>query len=696
MICFRNIFLRNGLIKRNSFFCPWSKEKIFFSSQRIPIICVKTINDIKQMISYIEYTYSCCEEKKKHVTFENYFKNKDLIGFLYTNNDYKTLYDYWNDFHIKCIYSMYKKDKKEKNNFNNVDYEKYTYLNSVFKLCSDEDNNMNIMNKNIIGIYIPEHKNIYSVNINYFYIFKNLKELMKGKLFYELYLILPNCIFLISYVDIFIKLIYYKKVIEYAKKEIKKKKKNETILQKTMKCNLLIKIYRHKKNMLKNELKNELEKIFSDKKYIKIIYEDSIELSLFLYNFLKINSFNFIDLQHLYQYIIKFYELKILKNNIYTVIPVLFPEEYNNTLIYEYKKIVNMHKNVEHNTGKQLRSFEIEKTKRLCDIQNSHNKLEKHDKLNDSDGNTINKYFKSKKQIPLIYNINIDNNKLLNFEKDLVQILFIFPCAHKLLIKYNDLEGYNISYKMNELIEKYKYLNCYKKKNVHSNGARINNNNNDYENNNNVRKGRESIVTKKKMNSLHSNNNKLFNYLCNKLNINEKIIYNHRLFIGKNIYAYIYEKNKCTNNITFRFNLNSKDILFKNILSDNNMLRYDNNKMCKYKYLLKNINECLFLRKTKDLDHRNEIIYNYKNNILIGLLYDKENSYSYFDDKNIGDIVLCTICDISSCGKYLYLQRFESKNLIFHFRKAKYINLERNYDYDDISKLNEEILKEIM
>ncbi|SBT75104.1 conserved Plasmodium protein, unknown function [Plasmodium ovale] len=697
MIYFFNSSFKKNLIKRKKHYGAWTKERFLFSSKRVPIICVKTSKAVKQMIRYIENTYSN-DKREKRDNLEKYFGKNDVTSFLCADSNYERMYNCWREFHFKKKGSDSKEDNvintsdnpscsiSNNSNINNNDNsnDRHECLNSVFKLCSDEHDYMNIVKKNIIGIYVPIHKNIHSININYFYIFKNLKELMNGKLFYELYFFLPSCIFLFSFAQIFKELIYYKKIIEYAKME--KNRKVGAILQKKIKNSLLMKIYRQKEDTLKRELKNDLGKIFS-RKYTKVIYEDSLELASFLHNFLKINSFNWIDLHHLYQYIIALYDLKILKHNIYGVIPILFPDLYNNTLVYACTKAGNVE--IQHLKNKRQMDLP-QNERRTCpsEILSEYTKLGVHTPPNGNEEES--NFLHTKKNIMSVYNYNDDSNDLINFEKQLIHILYIFPCAHKLLIKYKDLEGYNICYKMNELIEKYRLMHIFKGNHLYKKSQKL-------RYTGKIKKWKD--VSKTDNNEYHNDDgsNRLMNSLCSKLNINEEIIYNHQFIVGKNMYAYIYEKNKGTKNIIFHLNLNSKEVIFRNILSRKNCSIYDKKeKIYKYRHLLKNVNNCLFSNKSKVLHSRNRKVYNYKNNMLVGLLYDKENNFHYFDDKHVGDVVLCSICDISPCGKYLYLQRFDNKNLIFHFRKEKYINLEKNYDYDDITKIDEDRLKDIL
>ncbi|CRG98004.1 conserved Plasmodium protein, unknown function [Plasmodium gallinaceum] len=687
-----------------------------FSSKHIPIIQIKRLEDVKRMIDYIENIYSGNKEKKdspKKIFVSN------QIGNLYMTNDYENIYNYWNFFHFKNK-SELKENIINKKKIENLDSINCNYTD-IFKFCYNENEEINIMKKNIIGIYIPLNKNIYSLKLNYFYFFKNLKELMNGKMFYEIYFILPNCIFLFTFVEFFKKLLYYEKILEY----IKKKNKIERL--KIRNKNILLKkVYEQKVITLKEEIKGEFERLFFNKKYTKVIYEDSIELCSFLYYFLKINAINFIDLHHLYQYIISLYGLKILNQNIYSVIFILFPNIYNNTLTYEYKieenekREINNYKenklNSEENNisyiknnnfnilndsfckndhNSKIERFHVHNNNNFNDFDKLSYKVVNKNMINELEANGLNnnnnnirkkkkKYFQFKRKILHIYNSN-DNNETLIFEKQLIEILYLLPCTHKLLIKYKDLEGYNICYKMNELIKNYNLLNSFSNKYIDMKDR--------------LSSCNAKIKRKKKDEEFNENNvcsNKLINSFCNTLNINEEITYDHKLIIGKNIYAYIYEINKTTKNIIFRFNLNSKNIIFRNIASFKDSSIYENNKkVTKHKYLIKNINNNLYLDNPCILS-RNDKLFNYKNNILVGLLYNKENNFDYFYDKNVGDTILCTICDISSCGKYLYLQRYDSKNLIFHFRKKKYINLEKSYDYDDITKLNEEILKEVI
>ncbi|CAD2105889.1 conserved Plasmodium protein, unknown function [Plasmodium vinckei] len=686
MINFFSSPLKRNVITRSKYVDAWNRKKAGFSSNKIGMLNIKTIKDMKKMICYIENIYSNGNNEKKD-SFEKYFGNNDVTGYLYKDSNFEKIYNEWNKFHLKNKSEVEREENViNENKDPNYDNNNCKHLNSVFQLCSSENGEMNIMKKNIIGIYIPENRNINSINANYFYIFKNLKDLMDGKIIYELYLILPNCVFLLSFINIFKELIYYEKIMELIEMKRGKIGKKESI-KNIIKNNILRRIYKHRKNTLKGEIKDSLEKVFSQKKYIKIIYEDSVELSSFLYKFLKINLFNIIDLHHLYHNILSMYELKIIKNNIYQVISILFPDIYNKTLFYEYKQFPSMDEKYRIGIDRNGHN----KSKKFPEKQKAYLELGKADLSNVNKND--NQLFQCKNKIMSVYNCVDNNNELLNYEKQLVHILYIFPCTHKLLSKYKDLEGYNICYKTNELIEKYISLSTFRNKILYMKNEKL------FYNDNIKKKYRkEASNTEYNQNNYEKYNDKLITSLCNKLNINEEIIYNHHLTIGKNVYAYIYEKNKCTKNITFRFNLNSKNIVFKNVLSQKYCSIYDKNnrRISIYKYLLKSVNNNIFSNASPTLVNRNKAIYNYKNNILVGYLNDKENDFHFFDDKNIGDVVLCNIRDISSCGKYLYLERFDKKNLIFHFRKKKYVNLERNYDYDDINKLDEDMLKEIM
>ncbi|SCM20621.1 conserved Plasmodium protein, unknown function [Plasmodium chabaudi chabaudi] len=686
MINFFSSPLKRNMIARNKYVDAWNRKKAGFSSTKIGMLNIKTIKDMKKMICYIENIYSNGNNEKKD-SFEKYFGNNDVTGYLYKDSNFEKIYNEWNKFHFKNKSEVEREENVINENKDlNYDNNNCKHLNSVFQLCSNENGEMSIMKKNIIGIYIPENRNINSINANYFYIFKNLKDLMDGKIIYELYLILPNCVFLLSFINIFKELIYYEKIMELIEMKRRKIGKKESI-KNIIKNNILRRIYKHRKNTLKEEIKNSLEKVFSQKKYIKIIYEDSVELSSFLYKFLKINLFNIIDLHHLYHNILSMYELKIIKNNIYQVISILFPDIYNKTIFYEYKQFPSMDE--KYRIGINMSGNN--KSKKYPEKQKAYLELGKDDPSNVNKKD--NQLFQCKNKIMSIYNCVDNNNELLNYEKQLVHILYIFPCTHKLLSKYKDLEGYNICYKMNELIEKYISLSTFRNKILYMKNAKL-----FYNDTIKKRYRKEGSSTEFHQNNYEKYNDKLITSLCNKLNINEEIIYNHHLTIGKSVYAYIYEKNKCTKNITFRFNLNSKNIVFKNVLSQKYCSIYDKNnrRISIYKYLLKNVNNNIFLNASPTLVNRNKAIYNYKNNILVGYLNDKENDFHFFDDKNIGDVVLCNIRDISSCGKYLYLERFDKNNLIFHFRKKKYVNLERNYDYDDTNNLDEDMLKEIM
>ncbi|CXI28827.1 conserved Plasmodium protein, unknown function [Plasmodium berghei] len=685
MINFFSFPLKMNVITRKKCVDVWNRKHAGFSSKKICMLNIKTIKDMKKMICYIENIYSNGNNEKKD-SYEAYFGNNDVIGFLYKDSNFEKIYNEWNKFHFKNKSEVEREENAINGNKDpNYDNNTCKHLSYVFQLCSNENGEISIMKKNIIGIYIPENININSINANYFYIFKNLKDLMDGKIIYELYLILPNCVFLLSFINIFKELIYYEKIIEFIEMKERKIGKKESI-KKIIKNNILRRVYKYRKNTLKGEMKNALEKVFSQKKYIKIIYEDSVELSSFLYKFLKINLFNIIDLHHLYHNILSMYELKILKNSIYQVISILFPDIYNKTIFYEYKQFPSMDE--KYRIGINMNGYK--KRKKYQEKQKKYLELGKGDPSNVN--KKYNKPFQCKKQIMSVYKCADNNNELLNYEKQLVHILYIFPCTHKLLSKYKDLEGYNICYKMNELIEKYISLFTFRNKILCMKSAKL------FYNDNIIKKHiNEASSTEFYQNNYEKYNDKLITSLYNKLNINEEIIYNHHLTIGSNLYAYIYEKNKCTKNIIFRFNLNSKNISFKNILSQKYCSIYDKNnrRISIYKNLLKNVNNNIFSNASPTLVNRNKTIYNYKNNILVGYLNDKENDFHFFDDKNIGDVVLCNIRDISSCGKYLYLERFDKQNLIFHFRKKKYVNLERNYDYDDINKLDRDMLKEI-
>ncbi|GAW78873.1 hypothetical protein, conserved [Plasmodium gonderi] len=651
------------------------------------------------MIRYIENIYSNCNGESQEDIFAKHFGKSQIRNFVHTDNNFENAYDHWNYYHFKDKSSADENIDKKKVNQGLSDQNNSEKGDTVFKFCSDEHGQMNIMKRNLIGIYIPQNKNIHSVDINYFYIFKNLNNSFKGKLFFELYFILPNSIFFLSFVEIFKELIYYEKVIAYTKRENKNRKFN---LQKKTKNNLLNKIYRNKKYDLKKELRKNFERILLQKKYTKIIYEDAAELCSFFRNFLKINSHNFIDLHHLYQYVISLYEVKLLKHNIFTAIPILFPDIFSNSLVCEYENVESTQGDVDARGDKPPGKKRIDQLlcKNKIDIpwnENYAGTLKNEKTPSESRKGKLSKgggkfkvFYKRKKNIISIYSNTDDNNELFNFEKHLIHILYIFPCTYKLLVKYRDVEGYNICYKMNKCIDKYNLLNIFKVNLINRKNAKLCCS---------VRtnKRKEIISSEFDTSSYNMNSNILLNSVCSKLDMNEEIIYNHHLVVGKNIYAYIHEINRCTKNIVFRFNLNSKNIMFRNIITHRvkSIFGENNRNVCKYNRLLKNINKGLFSHNSKVQISRSKKLYNYKNNMLIGLLHDKENNFHYFDDKNVGDIVLCSICDISMCGKYIYLQRFDKTNLIFHFRKEKYINLEKNFDYDDITKLDKSVIMEL-
>ncbi|CDO63509.1 conserved Plasmodium protein, unknown function [Plasmodium reichenowi] len=824
------------------------KNGKLFSTKKVPVILIESVKDIKNMINHIETIYSNNSnnnnKEKREKGFSNFEKNK--IGIIYLDKNCEKIYNLWKYYDLKN-----ENITKEKNNVNEYktyhhnDYNRNNKLNHIFKFCSNDDGDMNIMKRNVIGIYVPVERNIFSTKINYFYLFNNLKELTKGKLYYEMYFILPHCTFFFSFVSIYKELIYYKKLITFFKKCYKQNKKKNKMKKKNNKrrnishiCNtnkiinnknkILINLYCKKEKDLKKEIKLYLEKIFFNTLYTKVIYEDSIELSSFLYNFLEINSKNVIDLQYLYQCVISLYNLKILKHDIFATSLVLYPDLYNNILTYEYKKKRGEYKKNESNNNiinKSKKNYRDVNNNSTINIEDGDNSLNKSTHRNIKDkimNNNLkqvypDEYFmcRIKKKCVSIYNNNNDTNELSNFERQLLHIMYLFPCASKLLIKYKDVEGYHISFKINDILKRYRLLNCIINKFImnknkvndnvnnkeekkmeenviceggHKERATINNelnvhnkefiqdcnNSNGYYNksfddfneasdnfneasynfnkssdhfnkssdnfnkssdhfnksSDNFNKSSDNFNKSSdhsnkssdhsNKSSDHSNksseankqphihcNQSLDNYasyqdklilsLCKQIHIKEDILYDHNLIIGKHIYAYIYEINNTSQNIVFRFNFNLKDIIFENVICSKNS--YDEeDKEENIKTLngyLQNIYENMFLDDII-IEQRNEHIYNYKNNILVGLLHDKENNFHYFSDKNVGDIVLCTVCNISSCGKYIYIERFDTKNLIYIFRKGKYVNLEKNYNYDDINEINEDMLKEIM
>ncbi|SOV74974.1 conserved Plasmodium protein, unknown function [Plasmodium sp. gorilla clade G3] len=802
--CFYSSFGKYIRIKHYIISPKIIKKGKLFCTKKVPIILIENVNDIKNMVNYIETIYFNNNEEKAEKVFCNFEKNK--IGLIYLDKNCEHIYNLWKYYHLKNEHI-----RKEKNNMNvyktcnnnHNDNNRNNKLNNIFKYCSNDYGDMNIMKKNVIGIYVPVERNIFSSKINYFYLFNNLKELMKGKLYYEMYFILPHCTFFFSFVSIYKELIYYNKLIRFFKKcykqnkntnkkENKKKNKRRNILyiyntNKIInnKNKILINLYSKKKKDIKKEIKLYLEKIFFNTLYTKVIYEDSIELSSFLYNFLAINSKNVIDLHYLYECVISLYNLKILKHDIFATSLVLYPDLYNNILTYEYKKKKEKYKKHESNNNIinkcKKNNIELNNNPRINiqDYDNSMNKTYVHnikDKFMNDNLKEVHpdEYFMCtvKKKCVSIYNNN-DMNELSNFERQLLNIMYLFPCASKLLIKYKDVEGYHISSKINDVLKRYNLLNCIITKYI-MNKNKVN----DKVNNKEEGKMEENIICERghkgrgtinnqlniyykeslqdckssngyynkssdnfnksfdNFNKSYDNFNKSFdnfnksydnfnkssdsnklphihcnqfldNYssyqdrlilsLCKQISIKEDIIYEHDLIIGKHIYAYIYEINKTNENIVFRFNINLKDIIFKNVICSKDSYDEEENEenIKTLNVYIQNLYKNMFLGDSI-IEQRNEQIYNYKNNILVGLLYDKENNFHYFSDKNVGDIVLCTVCNISSCGKYLYIERFDRKNLIFLFRKGKYVNLERNYNYDDINEINEDMLKDII
>ncbi|KOB59640.1 hypothetical protein PFHG_01398 [Plasmodium falciparum HB3] len=692
--CFYSFFGKCIHIKPYIISSKIIKNGKLFSTKKVPIILIESVKDIKNMINHIETIYcnnSNNNKEKREKGFFNFEKKK--IGIIYLDKNCEKIYNLWNYYDLRN-----ENITKEKNNVNEYktyhhnDYNRNNKLNHIFKLCSNDDGDMNIMKRNVIGIYVPVERNIFSSKINYFYLFNNLKELTK-----------------------------------------------------------------------------------------------------------EINSKNVIDLQYLYQCVISLYNLKILKHDIFATSLVLYPDLYNNILTYEYKKKRGEYKKNESNNNiinKCKQNYRNVNNNPPINIQDGDNLLNKSTRHNIKDkimNNNLkqaypDEYFmcRIKKKCVSIYNNN-DMNELSNFERQLLHIMYLFPCASRLLIKYKDVEGYHISFKINDILKRYRLLNCIINKFImnknkvndnvnnkeekkmegsviceggHKERATINkefiqdcNNSNGYYNKSfdnfneasdnfneasyNFNKSSDhSNKSSDHSNKLSDHSNKLSDHfnksydhfnkssetnkqphmhcnptldnyasyqdklilsLCKQIHIKEDILYEHSLIIGKHIYAYIYEINKTSQNIVFRFNFNLKDIIFKNVICSKNS--YDEeDKEENIKTLngyLQNIYENMFLDDII-IEQRNEHIYNYKNNILVGLLHDKENNFHYFSDKNVGDIVLCTICNISSCGKYIYIERFDTKNLIYIFRKGKYVNLEKNYNYDDINEINEDVLKEIM
>ncbi|CAA9986100.1 conserved Plasmodium protein, unknown function [Plasmodium knowlesi strain H] len=647
------------------------------------------------MVHYVESTYSHGSEQPRKDIFEIFFRKSQVMNFVHTDHNFEKVYNLWNDFHYGGEVNVRENINTAGENTPQNGKKECEEGKNVFKFCSDEQGNRSIMKRNLIGIYIPINRSIHSVDINYHYIFKCLKDSFKGKLLWEIYFILPNCIFYLSFVESFKALIYYERVIEHTSRE---NKKRDLTLQMKMKNNLLQKLYGKRKADLRKALREELEKILSQKKYTKVIYEDAIELCSFFSNFLKINSFNFIDLHHLYQDVIELYEINLSKRSIFSVIPILFPRIFDSSLVCEYGKVLSsegMHYKKGVNGSNQiLRKDGIstpwkEKYGSALKYEKSSPESRKDNMPNTDNG--ADEFYKIKRKILSICNSADDSNQLLNFEKHLIHILYIFPCAHNLLIKYKDLEGHNICYKINGFVDKYNALHNFGASLVKIKNAKLSSNGG-------IRRRNKIVPSQITSSSYHLNSGRLVNSVCNNLSENEEAIYSHSLIVGKNIYAYIYEVNRCSKSIFFRFNLNAKNIIFRNILSNevkwSSLKRKRNGR--KLSRVWRNINESLFLSKSKVQISRNQKLYNYKNNILTGVLYDKENNFHYFDDKRVGDVVLCTICDISVCGKFIYLQRFDKENLIFHFRKEKYVNLEKNFDYDDANNLDEKMLRELL
>ncbi|EUD66704.1 hypothetical protein C922_03029 [Plasmodium inui San Antonio 1] len=647
------------------------------------------------MVRYVESIYANGNEQPEKDIFEDHFRKSQVTNFVHTDHNFEKVYNLWNNFHFGAEVNVRKNVNTKGENPPKNGKKECEQGNNVFKFCSDEQGDRSVMKRNLVGIYIPTNRSIHSVDVNYFYIFRSLKDSFRGKLFFEIYFILPNCIFYLSFVENFKALIYYEKVIAHTRME---NKKRELSLQKKMKNNLLQKVYRQRRANLKKGLREELERILSQKKYTKVIYEDAIELCSFFANFLKINAFNFIDLHHLYQDVIELYEINLSKRSIFSIIPILFPGIFHSSVGCEYRRVLSrqgMHYTNGMNRSTQLLSKDgittpwKAKYGNTLRYERSPSQLRK-GKLPNRD-NHADEFYKLKRKIISICNSADGSNQLLNFEKHLIHILYIFPCAHKLLIKYKDLEGHNICYKIDGFVDKYNSLNNFGAPLVKRKNAKRSSDEG-------IRRRNKVIPSEMTSRSYQLNSGSLLNSVCNNLSGNEEAIYSHPLIVGKNIYAYIYEVNRCSRSIFFRFNLNAKDVLFRNVLSNEvkSICWERKTNGSKHNRVWKNINEGLFLRKSKVQISRNQKLYNYKNNILTGVLHDKENNFHYFDDKRVGDVVLCTICDISVCGKFIYLQRFDKANLIYHFRKEKYVNLEKNFDYDDVNNLDEKVLRELL
>ncbi|KJP89294.1 hypothetical protein AK88_00956 [Plasmodium fragile] len=695
------VFKRNLVTRRNGTTGKWAAiercncTKRGFATKRIPLVCIRKISEVKQMVRYLESTYSHGSEQTLKDIFENHFRKSQVANFVHTDHNFEKVYNLWNDFHLWGEVSVRENVNTKGESPPNSCKDECEEGKNVFKFCSNEQGNRNVMERNLVGIYIPTNRSIHSVDINYSYIFKSLKDSFKGKLFFEIYFILPNCIFYLSFVEIFKALIYYESVIAHTRTE---NKKRELSLQNKMKNNLLQKVYRNRKADLKKELREELEKILSQKKYTKVIYEDAIELCSFFANFLKINSCNFIDLHHLYQEVIALYEINLSKRSIFSIIPILFPGIFDSSFVCEYRRVLSsegMHyTNGMDRFNEFLRKDGIDTpwkakygTALKCERVASESRKGKSPNGDDP----ADEFYKLTRTIISICSSADDSNHRLNFQKHLIHILYIFPCAHKLLIKYKDLEGRNVCYKMNLFLDKYNSLNKFRATLVTTKNAKLSSNEG-------IRRRYKMIPSDITSRSYQLNSGRLLNSVCNSVSANEEAIYSHPLIVGKNIYAYIYEVNRCSKSIFFRFNLNAKDVLFRNVLSNEVKCAFGDRKTngSKHNRVCRNINWSLFSRKSKVQMSRNQKLYNYKNNILTGVLHDKENNFHYFDDKRVGDVVLCTICDISVCGKFIYLQRFDKENLIFHFRKKKYVNLEKDFDYDDVNKLDEQVLRELL
>lgn len=162
--CFYSFFGKCIHIKPYIISSKIIKNGKLFSTKKVPIILIESVKDIKNMINHIETIYcnnSNNNKEKREKGFFNFEKKK--IGIIYLDKNCEKIYNLWNYYDLRN-----ENITKEKNNVNEYktyhhnDYNRNNKLNHIFKLCSNDDGDMNIMKRNVIGIYVPVERNIFS------------------------------------------------------------------------------------------------------------------------------------------------------------------------------------------------------------------------------------------------------------------------------------------------------------------------------------------------------------------------------------------------------------------------------------------------------------------------------------------------------------------------------------------------------